>query len=436
MDDKNIKRVLWLSDFTCSTGFATVAHNILHHIIKSEKYQVDVIAINYYGMPNEWQKLYPMVRVLPATVISNGDLFGRQGLLNLLGTGVYDIVFTLQDTFQMELVAPKMIETRNVLKQQGAKTFEWIYYYPIDAAPKENWIKNSVALADYPVAYTQYGVDETLKHADIASKLDQIPHGYNPDMFFPLSDEEKKKFRKDYFLGKADGKYLVTNVNRNQMRKDLPRTLLIFKHFKKQVPNALLYLHCKENDVGGSINEIARNYELIQGDDYILPADFNENKGVPVQILNAIYNVSDVVMTTTLGEGWGLSMTEAMACKTPVIAPNHTSLKEMLDGRGTLVTSGRSLTDWFVLPADNERLRPLVDVAEYVDKLVKMHHNKQETIELADKAYNYVTENLKWETVCKRWVDIFEKASTKLPEVGRNEPCSCGSGKKFKHCHG
>ena len=21
-------------------------------------------------------------------------------------------------------------------------------------------------------------------------------------------------------------------------------------------------------------------------------------------------------------------------------------------------------------------------------------------------------------------------------EVGRNEPCPCGSGKKFKHCHG
>ena len=22
------------------------------------------------------------------------------------------------------------------------------------------------------------------------------------------------------------------------------------------------------------------------------------------------------------------------------------------------------------------------------------------------------------------------------PKVGRNDPCSCGSGRKFKHCHG
>ena len=26
--------------------------------------------------------------------------------------------------------------------------------------------------------------------------------------------------------------------------------------------------------------------------------------------------------------------------------------------------------------------------------------------------------------------------STSVPVVGRNEPCPCGSGKKYKHCHG
>jgi len=23
-----------------------------------------------------------------------------------------------------------------------------------------------------------------------------------------------------------------------------------------------------------------------------------------------------------------------------------------------------------------------------------------------------------------------------VPKVGRNDPCPCGSGKKYKHCHG
>jgi preprotein translocase subunit SecA len=27
-------------------------------------------------------------------------------------------------------------------------------------------------------------------------------------------------------------------------------------------------------------------------------------------------------------------------------------------------------------------------------------------------------------------------AQDAVPRVGRNEPCPCGSGKKYKHCHG
>jgi preprotein translocase subunit SecA len=27
-------------------------------------------------------------------------------------------------------------------------------------------------------------------------------------------------------------------------------------------------------------------------------------------------------------------------------------------------------------------------------------------------------------------------AVAQVPKVGRNEPCPCGSGKKYKHCHG
>ena len=28
------------------------------------------------------------------------------------------------------------------------------------------------------------------------------------------------------------------------------------------------------------------------------------------------------------------------------------------------------------------------------------------------------------------------KVATAKPKVGRNEPCTCGSGKKYKHCCG
>ncbi|MFL6810106.1 MAG: SEC-C metal-binding domain-containing protein, partial [Bradyrhizobium canariense] len=31
---------------------------------------------------------------------------------------------------------------------------------------------------------------------------------------------------------------------------------------------------------------------------------------------------------------------------------------------------------------------------------------------------------------------VLERPQARGPKVGRNEPCPCGSGKKYKHCHG
>ena len=30
----------------------------------------------------------------------------------------------------------------------------------------------------------------------------------------------------------------------------------------------------------------------------------------------------------------------------------------------------------------------------------------------------------------------FDDGQAAMPKIGRNDPCPCGSGKKYKHCHG
>ena len=441
MIEKPIKRVLMLADFACATGFAQVAMNVAIQLLQDPtvEYHLDVVGINYFGLPNEWQKYSPRVRIFPAAAISAGDVFGRSGYLSLLSSGAYDITWILQDTFNIETIGDKIKEIRAELVANGNKPFKFIFYYPIDAAPKENWIKKSVSLADIPVVYTQYGYEESVKFdPDLKQKLRVIGHGIDEKVFRPLPQEIVKDFRHKYFMGLADDKFLITNVNRNQPRKDIARTMQIFRLFKNIVPEALLYLHMKKNDVGYNLDEVARIYELIPDKDYIVPANFDEHDGMSIETVNAIYNASDVVITTSLGEGWGLSMTEAMATKTPVIAPNHTALTEILDGRGTLVTAGKSIKDWFVMSGDNERARPLVDVPEYVDKLVGIRNNYAQAQEIADKAYEYLLETWTWDKIGEQWREVFKQAipSEKKQVIGRNDPCLCGSGKKYKKCHG
>jgi glycosyltransferase involved in cell wall biosynthesis len=68
---------------------------------------------------------------------------------------------------------------------------------------------------------------------------------------------------------------------------------------------------------------------LVEGVDYMFPSEEDYNKGASVETLNKIYNASDCFITTATGEGWGLTITEAMACMLPLILPNHTSIGEI-----------------------------------------------------------------------------------------------------------
>lgn len=438
---KPIKRVLMLADFACATGFAQVSQNVVRQLMldKNTTYQMDIVGINYHGVPNEWQSFFPQIRLFPAHFISGGDVFGRKGYLNLLASGAYDLTWILQDTFNIEVIGDAIIDIRNRLIGSGKKGFKWIFYFPIDAPVKENWITKTALLSDIPIVYTQYGYDECIKKVpELKDKLKVIPHGIEETIFKPVDEETKKRFRHDYFMGLADDKFLITNLNRNQPRKDIARTMKVFADYKAIDGTALLYLHMKNVDVAYTIDEVARNFGLIPNQDYITPQNFDEHDGFSVDIVNLIYNVSDVVMTTTLGEGWGLSMTEAMAAKVPVIAPNHTALTEMLaDNRGTLIPAGKTSNDWVMLQMDNERYRPLVSIPDFVDALTWVKQNRQQAKDKAENAYKYVLENWTWNKVGEQWREVFAKAITveKVIKIGRNDPCHCGSGKEFKHCH-
>jgi glycosyltransferase involved in cell wall biosynthesis len=318
----------------------------------------------------------------------------------------YDILFFLQDTFILDFL-PELIP---YLKNNGKK-FKSICYFPIDGVPKEKWIKN-ISAVDYPVAYSQFGADMAAQAYPDVPELDIIPHGVNTSNYFPLPKEQVEEFRARYFGDHAD-KFIMMNLNRNQQRKDIPRTLQAFVEFRKQVPESILYLHMAQNDQGWNLPEVCNAYGLNTTSDVIFPQNFGPNQGYPLQVVNMLYNCVDVVVSTTLGEGWGLSWSEAMAAKTPVIMPRNTALVEAIsEDKGYLVNSGTNPSLFTVLPHDNEVIRPLVDVEDLVDKMLQVHSNPEEAKERAERAYEWVTTKLAWGAngpVVDRWIKVFDK---------------------------
>jgi glycosyltransferase involved in cell wall biosynthesis len=191
--------------------------------------------------------------------------------------------------------------------------------------------------------------------------------------------------------------------------------LFAFKEFKKRRPNSALYLHMAVRDQGWDLTEVVPACGLAINEDVLFPGNnFGPNQGFPIDIVNKIYNASDVVASTTLGEGWGLSSVEAMACKTPVIFPNNTALTDIIgedEERGFLVKSGETPDDYTIIPNDNEVLRPVTSVVDMAEKLLLAHDDRDLAKKKTEKAYKWLMENLIWEKhIVPQWDKLLTDA--------------------------
>jgi len=410
-------RVLAWGDYACSTGFATVMGNILRELDSTGNYEIDVIGINYDGGPYDTERwpgnVWPAISALRQQG-PYADYHGRQVFLDRLNQGDYDVVFIVQDTFIVLPITSQILE----IQRNKPKSFSTIYYYPFDCAPKEEWVKQCVASFDFPVAYTEYAKNESRKHLGaLADRHDVIYHGTNTTDFYPLPEDAVSQFRKTFFNEHSD-RFIFSNVNRNQGRKDVSRSFMILKELRDRgYEKPFLYMHMQESDFGGSILEQAKNFGLEPGKDWILPnpQQFSAHMGFPIEVVNQIYNASDAYLSTCLGEGWGLSITEAMATKTPIVVPGNTSLPEITGNseRGWMIPSGATPTHWIIKDNDNDRVRPLMDVSAAADALIEIMENKNNIVETKTEAAYKWAKELTWKSVMPQWTSVFTKASNK-----------------------
>jgi glycosyltransferase involved in cell wall biosynthesis len=410
-------KVLAYGDYCCATGFATVMGNIMRELNDTGKYEIDVVAINYDGGPfdqNQWPgRVWPAISALRQQG-PYADLHGRQVFLDRLSQGDYDVVFIVQDTFIMLPITSQILE----IQRNKPKSFSTIYYYPFDCSPKEEWVKQCVASFDFPVAYTEYAKDESRKFiGTLADRHDVIYHGTNTTNFFPIPEEEIRQVRAAFF-GENKDRFIIMNLNRNQGRKDVSRSFMILKELRDRgYQEPFLYMHMQETDFGGSIIEQSKNFGLELNKDWTLPnpQQFSAHSGFPIEAVNQLYNASDVYLSTHLGEGWGLSITEAMATKTPIVVPNNTSTPEITNNgeRGWLASSGGTPSHWIIKDNDNDRVRPLMNVEEAADRIIEIMENKEGIVEKKTELAYEFAKDLTWKKVMVDWVNVFNKAVNK-----------------------
>lgn len=375
----NPTKILCLFDYNSFTGFAQVSKNLIQCWKRTfgKNVQFNIVAINYFG--DDYAE-DDNVNVISAKLkdIAKDD-FGRHVFLATILKEDYDAVFILQDLGVIVPIIKHLEEIKQKRKAENRKSFKSFFYFPVDFE-LNSMLVNKLEFFDELYTYTNWGKEMVAKwNPKLQTKVKVVHHGNNPKDFFYHSDWLKiSKFRREYFGEKNAHKFIIGNVNRNQSRKDIPNTILGFYEYREKYnTDSLLYLHMNPTDpMGWNLRTIFSQTGLVEGKDFMFPPEDDYNKGADIQKLNFIYNSIDLFITTTTGEGWGLTLTEAMATRRPIIAPIHTALTE-------ITNNGH-----FVFGLTN--LRPAVAM---VDNIIRYQTDIEEIADTINDVYEQILES-------------------------------------------
>lgn len=427
------KKVLWVSDVNESTGFGVVAYNLIPKLLKTNRYDMVAMGINYRGGRHGLGDIH----VYPC---DSRDPYGFGVFPHVVMTEKPDLIFVLQDLFivfrYFQFLEKNYPEAKTVL------------YFPVDGnSMPPTWV-NAVRYATIPVVYSEYGRRLVFeKIPDVASNLRLIYHGVDYEVFRPFPDDERKNMKAS---NNVQDKFVIGVVNRFQPRKMIPLIIRAFSLFKNGykkcatcgnyyyphldmcdlnfctgdhtfVPghnDCMLYMHMNPEEpmMGGDTNTLemsmnnanlkdASNCVMFPGVDIYGPAAPNKFQ------MNAMYNMLDCYIAADCGEGFGLTQMEALSVGLPIIKSNNTTGPELVGKFAYMANS----CGFFSMSHDSGHFRPVVSVPSLVDGLEKLYKkwSINKWLELSLDQHNYVRRNFAWDDKAIDFDLLFQEAITK-----------------------
>lgn len=379
-------RLLWVGDALVPTGFATVTHAVLDHL--QHDWDIVVSGINYDGAAHDLP-----YQVIPAW--QGGDMWGMNRFAHLCAEFDPAAVIINNDWWNVAKfarIAPKGVPV--------------IGYMPVDGGNLDPADMQALNRMHAAVWYTDYGHREAAK-AGFKGARHVIPHGIDTGLFQPMNRDEA---RRALDLNVPKNAFIVGNLNRNQPRKRLDLTIEIFADWVKRnrVSNAFLLLHCAQKDTGWNLRRVAAFHGiadrlLLTGSD-----DIRELQGT--HHLNLIYNSLDVQVSTTLGEGWGLTTMEGMACGIPQIVPDSSALAEWATA-AVKVPCSRVLMN----PEINTTAA-LVDHEPFVAALQSLYTDRARCRRIAQQGLELVrSQPFRWDAVAAQFSAVLAPALARKP---------------------
>ena len=284
-----------------------------------------------------------------------------------------DIVWGLGDTWMQFHV--NMLDIR--------KCFTYYEYCPIDGSPMPhitnmgnmsiNWI-DTLNKADKAFAFCDFGRDTMIKTGALygtdLKKVGVIYHGCDIDNYKPL--QNKTELRKKWFPEIKDDVFLIGFFSRNQPRKAVHKWFEAIAFGVKKgywtKDTLQMYGHFPWHDVGWAIPDLIKTHGLEEF--FIKRNKLQVGTGPSDKDMNELYNCCDLTTLPTRGEGWSLTISEAMAAGVPVLMSAYSAHHDW---------AGNAAARIKIAALDSEPLtnidRAVVDVEDYADKIKLFYDN-------------------------------------------------------------
>jgi len=331
-----VSRVFWLGDAGCTTGFGRVTHSIAERLVTDHGDDVHVLAVNYDGdFVDTPLKLYRANKNIP------NDMYGQSRFVEMLSVVDPDVVIIQNDPHVVLkfLFDNNWDEEHILLRRRPILAYMPVdgYEHPTSWDVMRNVLQPVVmskhgrtVFPDAPLVY--HGIDRTVFHS-----LAEGPLTSSTGVVVSTQTEAKKIFGYD-----PDG-FLILRVDRNSVRKDFADTWRAIVPLAKKFSDIQVHFHCVVKDEGANLAQlITRSPETEK--QFYFPGGVNTFRGWPEADLAILYAAADVFVSTSMGEGFGLTLLESISCGTPVIAQGVSSIPEVVGPGGLLIDSQRHFT--------------------------------------------------------------------------------------------
>ncbi|SCG85779.1 glycosyltransferase family 4 protein [Methanobacterium congolense] len=181
--------------------------------------------------------------------------------------------------------------------------------------------------ADRIITISEFSKNELVKYLNYpADRIHIVKDAVDHDVYYKNRDKGILRT-----LNLLNDESIVLYVGSETPRQNLPVLIKAFSKLKKKIPNIKLV------KIGESQSYGARETLLKLINDLDLQEDVIFVGYVPEEYMPKWYNAADVLVYPCEYAGFGLPPLEAMACGTPVITSNTTSLPEVVGDAGIMI---------------------------------------------------------------------------------------------------